>query len=194
MIGFFYRFLLGVLIVLSLVSHAQAATPQEKLNAIASSVAGKPANVVCTTDHEVWDTRVQEVSRGTRRGTSAEGYAFAGTSTLYLGPHSCITLALVLEGGVTYAGLSPTAFALLTLLHEAVHLRGVVDEGETDCMALGLFRSYLDDIGVAATVRKAVNVRGRYVLRTVVNPNIKLLGIYAQAWHNKRPLEYRGNC
>lgn len=194
MIGFLFRLLLGVLIVLSVAAHATAASPQERLDAIASSVAGKPASVVCTINAEEWDARVQEVSKGTRRGTSAGGFAYAGTSTLFLGPHACITLKQVFEGGVVYAGLNPTAFALLTLLHEAVHLRGVVDEGETECIALRAFQSYLDDIGVPATVRKAVNVKGRYTLRSVSNPHIRLLSTYAQRHHDQRPLEYRGNC
>lgn len=192
--GFVYRFLLGCLIVLSLVNHAHAATPEQRLNEIVTQAAGKPASARCTFDAEAWDEQVRQVSFGQRRGSSVGGYTFPGTTVVYLGPSACHPLVNVFTGGVVYAGLYPTAFALLTVLHEAVHLRGVVDEGETDCTALGLFRSYLDDIGVAATVRKAVNVRGRYVLRTVVNPNFKLLGIYAQAIHNTRPLEYRGNC
>lgn len=194
MIGFGYRLLLGVLIVLSLVNHANAATPEATLNAIASSVASKPASVQCTFDAEVWDTQVQTVSFNTRRGSSVGGYTFSGASVLYLGPQACVPLYDAVIGGVIYAGLNPTAYALLTLLHEAVHLRGVTNEGETDCIALGLFKSYLDDIGVPATISKAVNVKGRYVLRRVANPHIRLLGIFAQAVHDKRPLDYRGNC
>lgn len=195
MIGFFYRLALGVGIVLSLAAHADAApTPEQRINAIVSEAAGKPSKAVCTFDAEAWDQQVQETSFGQRRGSTVGGYAYSGTTTVYLGPPTCYTLYDVFSGGVVYAGLNPTAYALLTVLHEAVHLRGVVDEGETDCTALRAFRSYLDDIGVPATVSKAVNVKGRYVLRRVANPHIRLLGIFAQRHHNNRPLEYRGNC
>lgn len=186
--------LLCIVFAVAITAPADGATPEQRLNEIVTQVTGKPSSAQCTFDAEAWDAQVRGATFDQRRGSSVGGYAFPGTTIAYLGPQACYALYDVFSGGVVYAGLNPSAFGLLTLLHEAVHLRGVTDEGETDCTALGLFRSYLDDIGVPATVSKAVNVRGRYVLRRVANPHIKLLGIFAQAIHNARPLEYRGNC
>lgn len=193
--GWVFRLVLTCLIVLSLVNHANAAaTPEQRINAIVTQAAGKLASATCFFDAEAWDAQVQGATFNQRRGSTVGGYAYPGTTVAYLGPQACYALYDVFTGGVVKAGLNPTAYGLLTVLHEAVHLRGVINEGETDCTALGLFKSYLDDLGVPATVSKAVNVKGRYVLRRVANPHIKLLGIYAQAVHDRRPLEYRGNC
>jgi hypothetical protein len=171
-----------------------ALTPEQQLDAITTSMAGKPATAECVFDAEAWDKQVQETTFGQRRGSSVGGYAFPGSTVVYLGPQACYALYDVFSGGYIYAGLNPTAYGLLTLLHEAVHLRGVVNEGETDCTALRAFQSYLDDIGVPATVVKPVKVGTRYVPRRVPNVYVGLLVKFAQRIHDRRPLEYRGNC
>lgn len=190
--------LLGVLAITFGVacSTAEAAAPDPPgtINAIASAVAGKPAIALCTFDAEAWDTQVQAATFNQRRGSTVAGYAFTGGSTAYLGPQTCYALYEALTYGPVWAGPGPLGFALLTLLHEAVHLRGVRDEGETDCIALGLVRAYTDEVGVRATVVVPVNVKGRYVLKRKTNPFINLVVTSAQTHHNNRPVEYRGGC
>lgn len=190
--------LLGVLAITFGVacSNAEAAAPNPPgtINAIASAVAGKPATVTCTFNADVWDEQVQAATFNQRRGSTVAGYAFTGGDVAHLGPQACYALYDGLIYGPVWAGVGPLAFGLLTLLHEAVHLRGVLNEGETDCIALGLVRAYTDEVGVRATVAVPVNDRGRYTIKRKVNPLISLVVKAAQAHHNNRPVEYRGNC
>jgi hypothetical protein len=64
----------------------------------------------------------------------ADGVAAVGGDRAYLTPERCFDLyRLAFEGEVTS---SQTARALAVLAHEAWHLRGVSDEGATECYAL----------------------------------------------------------
>lgn len=64
----------------------------------------------------------------------ADGVAIVGGDRAYLTPERCYDLyRLAFEGEVTS---SQTARALAVLAHEAWHLRGVRDEGTTECYAL----------------------------------------------------------
>jgi hypothetical protein len=64
----------------------------------------------------------------------ADGVAAVGGRLAYLTPERCHDLyRLAFEGEVTF---SQTARSLAVLAHEAWHLRGVRDEGTTECYAL----------------------------------------------------------
>ncbi len=64
----------------------------------------------------------------------ADGVAIVGGDRAYLTPEICYDLyRLAFEGDVTS---SQTARAVAVLAHEAWHLRGVDDEGTTECYAL----------------------------------------------------------
>ena len=64
----------------------------------------------------------------------ADGVAILGGDHAYLTPKRCLDLyRLAFEDEVTF---SQTARALAVLAHEAWHLRGVSDEGATECYAL----------------------------------------------------------
>jgi hypothetical protein len=64
----------------------------------------------------------------------ADGVAAVGGTLAYLTPERCLDLyRLAFKGEVTS---SQTARALAVLAHEAWHLRGVRDEGTTECYAL----------------------------------------------------------
>ncbi len=64
----------------------------------------------------------------------ADGVAAVGGDRAYLTPERCLDLyRLAFKGEVTS---SQTARALAVLAHEAWHLRGVADEGTTECYAL----------------------------------------------------------
>jgi hypothetical protein len=89
----------------------------------ASRIAAKPVTIHCdeSGDH------VGAVEH-------ADGVAAVGGDLAYLTPQRCLDLyRLAFKGEVTS---SQTARALAVLAHEAWHLRGVRDEGTTECYAL----------------------------------------------------------
>jgi hypothetical protein len=89
----------------------------------ASRIAAKPVTIVC-----------DESGRHVGAVQHADGAAVVGGNVAYLTPGRCLDLyRLAFEGDVTS---SQTARALAVLAHEAWHLRGVRDEGTTECYAL----------------------------------------------------------
>ncbi len=89
----------------------------------ASRIAGKPVTVHCDESGD-YVGAVQH----------ADGAAVVGGDVAYLTPDGCLDLyRLAFDGEVTS---SQTARALAVLAHEAWHLRGVRDEGTTECYAL----------------------------------------------------------
>jgi hypothetical protein len=89
----------------------------------ASRIAGKPVTIRCDESRDY----VGSVQH-------ADGVAFVGGDRAYLTPERCFDLyRLAFEGEVTF---SQTARAIAVLAHEAWHLRGVRDEGTTECYAL----------------------------------------------------------
>ncbi len=89
----------------------------------ASRIAEKPVTIRCDESRD-YVGLVQH----------ADGVAAVGGDRAYLTPERCHDLyRLAFEGEVTS---SQTARALAVLAHEAWHLRGVSDEGTTECYAL----------------------------------------------------------
>jgi hypothetical protein len=89
----------------------------------ASRIAGKPVTIRCDESRD-YVGLVQH----------ADGVAAVGGDRAYVTPERCFDLyRLALEDEVTS---SQTARALAVLSHEAWHLRGVSDEGTTECYAL----------------------------------------------------------
>jgi len=89
----------------------------------ASRIAEKPVTIRCDESRD-YVGLVQH----------ADGVALVGGDRAYLTPERCYDLyRLAFEGEVTS---SQTARALAVLAHEAWHLRGVHDEGTTECYAL----------------------------------------------------------
>jgi hypothetical protein len=96
---------------------------QDRFSREASLIAEKPARIRCDESGE-YVGAVQH----------ADGIATVGGDLAYLTPQRCHDLyRLAFEGEVT---ASQTARALVVLAHEAWHLRGVRDEGATECYAL----------------------------------------------------------
>jgi hypothetical protein len=94
-----------------------------RFSAEASRIAGKPVAIEC-----------DESGRHVGAVQHADGAAVVGGRRAYLTPERCLDLyRLAFEGEVTS---SRTARALAVLAHEAWHLRGVGDEGVTECYAL----------------------------------------------------------
>jgi hypothetical protein len=134
------KLLAFTLVGLALVPPAAAANrPDPRLDAAASSVAGRALTVRCETDQAVWDA---ETGGHPTPGHIIGGY-YSGGSTVHVGPWVCLRLhsALGQRGSVP---LSELAEAMHTLAHEAIHAQGVKDEGETDCKSVGL----VDEVAV----------------------------------------------
>jgi hypothetical protein len=89
----------------------------------ATGIARKPVTVECDESRD----RVGTVQH-------SDGAAFVGGGRAWLTPEICLDLyRLAFRGEVNG---SRTARAVAVLAHEAWHLRGVSDEGETECYAL----------------------------------------------------------
>jgi hypothetical protein len=89
----------------------------------ASRIAGKPVTIVCDESGD-YVGAVQH----------ADGAAAVGDDLAYLAPERCLDLyRLAFDDDVRG---SQTGRALAVLAHEAWHLRGVRDEGTTECYAL----------------------------------------------------------
>ena len=105
---------------LSVETRAEA---QDRFSEEASWIAEKPVRIRCDESGE-YVGAVQH----------ADGVAAVGGDLAYLTPERCLDLyRLAFEGE---ARGSQTARALAVLAHEAWHLRGVRDEGTTECYAV----------------------------------------------------------
>jgi predicted RNase H-like HicB family nuclease len=101
-------------------TRAQAAA---RFSREASIVAGKPVTIRC-----------DESGNYVGAVQHADGVAQVGGTLAYLTPERCLALyRLAFEGKVDS---SRTGLAIAVLAHEAWHLRGVADEGTTECYAL----------------------------------------------------------
>jgi hypothetical protein len=97
---------------------------ESRFSAEAARVAGKPVQIRCDTSGRIVGA-VQHT----------DGLAVVGGDRAYITPALCFQLSrLALDGDVQ--SFSQTARAIAVLAHEAWHLRGVRDEGVTECYAL----------------------------------------------------------
>jgi hypothetical protein len=176
------RTLLVVVVALSLalalVASARAGnTPDPRLDAVATEIAAHPVNVWCETDSAEWARTVSLVFGPDIDPIYVRGYTFVTNATVNLAPIVCLTLLWELSGRQgTPPPYLPRGVALLTLIHEAVHQRGVRDEGIADCIAIKLVPRYATTLfGIPATVAKwkyvsrskRVRVNGRLERRRV---------------------------
>lgn len=179
-----------------LVASARAGNvPDPRLDAAATEIAGHPATVYCETEPAAWAEIVAANFPGAPFSPDRlQGFAPYGGSVVYLSPANCLTLRAELKAAFPVGFLRSTGEALMTLLHESIHARGVVDEQATDCAALGLLRHYAinllripERVYVSKLVArvKRVRVNGRWVRRTVrvrvrvLVPNPRLTNLIA---------------
>jgi hypothetical protein len=95
----------------------------ERFSREASTIAGKPVTIRC-----------DESGNYVGAVQHADGVAQVGGTLAYLTPERCLALyRLAFEEKVDS---SRTGLAITVLAHEAWHLRGVADEGTTECYAL----------------------------------------------------------
>jgi hypothetical protein len=99
------------------------AAATERFSAEAAPIAGHPVTIRC-----------DESGRLVGAIQHTDGVALVGGDLAYLAPDRCYDLyRLAFEDEVSF---SRTARAIAVLAHEAWHLRGVRDEGTTECYAL----------------------------------------------------------
>jgi hypothetical protein len=97
---------------------------EARFSAEAARIAGKPVHLSCDTSGRIVGA-VQHT----------DGLAVVGGDRAYITPALCFQLyRLAFDGDVP--SFSQTARAIAVLAHEAWHLRGVRDEGITECYAL----------------------------------------------------------
>lgn len=168
-----------------------------KLDAVAADVARRPLTVWCETSWTDWLSMVaaKNLNSGEATGEDVNGFTAMDEQVVYVSPRQCETLTAAIEFGHEQLGSYYLASAMLTLVHEAVHQRGIADEGITDCTALSLLpRVATRFFGYHATDRVTVRVHGQLVRRTVANPAFADLLDFARAWHRSKPAAYQGRC
>jgi hypothetical protein len=143
------------------------------LEPAAAYVAGKPVTVWCAVTESAWHAETRS------RGLFGDPYGFAktGGSEFSLKPDLCAILARAASGSVSTIDLQSLAPSIQTLTHESIHLRGVRDEGETDC--------------------RAIHEMPRVAVRFFhVKPGRQLRALMAAAWawHRAQPLTYQSVC
>jgi hypothetical protein len=99
-------------------------TAEREFSVEASRVAGKPVRIQCDTS-----------GRHVGAVQHADGVATVGGRLAYITPELCYALQRLTAKGEVQS-FSQTARAIAVLAHEAWHLRGVADEGRTECFAL----------------------------------------------------------
>jgi hypothetical protein len=135
---------------------------QDRLAAIASEIAGRPVQVRCP--GPLWRAIGYEIYEGTVR-VDADGNPADDTR---LSKGICAELDALAEGRrpaqLACAGRSSScgddvqavANAVDTLTHEAIHLRGIYDEGLTECTSLQTMAGTAQRLG--ATPEQAQNL------------------------------------
>lgn len=200
------KIILVMIIALLLPVAAQAANrPDNRLDVAASALAGHPVEVWC---EDTWSSWILTGFQLFNQDWSfLAGFTFAGDNTIFVSPRACETLHALLNYGPNRVGSYYASSAVLTLVHEAMHQRGISNEGEADCNALNLIRSagvsyfgYRVQEQQQYVARVVKRVKGKRVVTPVVRtrlvPSPTLAQFYndAVSWHRSKPAEYQGNC
>jgi hypothetical protein len=206
------RLLLTLVLLATFVSTADAANaPDAKLTHASSEIAGKAVTVWCESDDAAWTALLGEFHVESINDREPWGFALIQSSAAYLSPNVCLTLRAVMESGAPSDWRVHLSWALHAFLHESIHLRGIRDEGITDCIALSLHRRYaISLLGIPETVthtwvtykRKRVKVKGKWRWRRVAvrhkevvpNPQLDELQHEAEAIHRINRPPYNRDC
>jgi hypothetical protein len=128
----------------SSVPAAERARAERRFTAEAARIAGRPVRVVCDESYAF-----------TGVGSDAAGVAFIPRGLAYLEPSVCRSLyRITFEQKL--GARDDAAFAVTVLAHEAVHLRGVRNEAETECQALQVGVGLGERLGLDAGTARAL--------------------------------------
>ena len=97
---------------------------ERRLTVVATELAGKPAQVNCETFLESWMPE----------NIQFEGYVPNGSSRLFLRHGVCRRLTEVIASPDPTSRFHSTAAVILA--HEAMHVRGLTNEAQTECAAI----------------------------------------------------------
>jgi hypothetical protein len=206
-----YVILATIAVALASATAAGAAnSPHPKLDGVATQVAGKPVSVHCETDEYQW--------RYWENGSLLHGFTYLSTPVVYIAPKHCYTLHFALKYGYREVGVTYLSDAIATLVHEAVHQRGIRDECQTEKVAQSLVMSVAEQtFGLSRTVSEAqystktltkvlrrkiagkwrsIKVPTQLTTRAMVqvpNSDYARFQAWALVWHNGLPAQYK-NC
>ena len=201
---------LALTFALASVTAANAAnSPHPTLDAVATEVAGKPVSVHCETNEAQW--------RYWENGSILHGFAYPSRPIVDIAPRHCNTLRFALTYGYREVGITWLSDAVATVVHEAVHQRGIRDECQTEKIAMSLTMSVAErHFGLTQTepetrhytktltkvLRRKIAGRWRLVrVPTQVavsesvqapNPDYARFQQWMMAWHSTLPAEYQG--
>jgi hypothetical protein len=122
------------------------------LERAASYMAGRPVQVWCAVDLNVW--RATDLDRA-----GAPGYAIPAYGQTFLRPSVCKALLRPPTAALSFGS------ALLVLVHEATHLTGLLDEYKTECVA----RKRLADTAIRFYGFKPHTMRIRLLVTRALN-------------------------
>lgn len=146
-------------------------TEAKTLEPAASFVAGKAAAVYCPASSYEWSAYVSRYTSA----VGVNGLTVPGSSETMLSPAVCSTLVDRLRRRWTDS--YDLAAYILTLVHEAVHERGSVDEGQTECAAM----------------HEMPRVAVKY-FRVKAGKQLRALMSDAWAFHAAKPAAFRTVC
>lgn len=156
------RFLLLVVLVLGFVSQAQAA-PEDfrestRLTPRMQAISGNPQAVVyCATSWTAWESAVQDAFSAETRAATIRAFTTRGRAVSYLQQYECSALEKWLRGKTV--SRYDVGVAAHTLSHEALHVAGVLDEREAECISLAR---------LAETLRVHFGVKNPVAVREMV--------------------------
>lgn len=174
----------------ALEAHARAGT-QRTLGAVASELAGRPVSVRCQSlwaallSIQAHDGEVRFDARGRPADSAWLTRAACGELHRFVSTHGrdLECLRSVDWGGFHWAGphgacvgrVEPEAQAVVTLAHESMHLRGIADEAQAQCLA-------------EQEATRTVELLGG---DPATGPALESL---ARAWNGAMPAAYQGAC
>ena len=134
------KWLLPVVVAAAVFSAAAATAPDgfresARLTPIARALSIPEARVYCALTAASW----RDANPGNASWDTTDGKTVYAENAMYLAPWTCQPLELWKRGKV--APPADVGRALLTVGHEAVHLRRVYDERTAECTALSELRS-----------------------------------------------------
>lgn len=129
----------AVLIALAIVP--SGFTTEPTISARAAWVAQKPVTIYCASTRQAWrDFLVAE--NEPPDSLDAHGLTTTvGGSDAYIDADGCTTLRARIKGRVV--SLTVLGAVLDVVAHEAIHMRGTADEGQTECAAINVLPAFV---------------------------------------------------
>ncbi|MBA2724816.1 MAG: hypothetical protein H0U53_02400 [Actinobacteria bacterium] len=148
--------------------------PNAGLNEIASAVADRNIQVWCEDSNAGWKNLTPW-----NADPKFSVFGFfdpSKASRVFLAPAICLPLHKALTHGYLKVDVARFSFAILTLIHEAVHASGVKSEAKANCAALYLMPAVLKAVFNMPTNHKTTVMKAARIIESDL------------------PVEYRSGC